>query len=287
VRRYLLNFTFTLYVVYPRAGDGTLLFVSAFNDPLLAVKKMLELGFGQLRFPIELRSTFGDNARDSAGSVVNAPGTDELLPAVSELSLGQQVTFALFCVVYIGCLVMLSILLLRLFMAMLSATYNAARQAAQLEWRLQFARYVIRAELMHPRWLGDTECGEMIDGKRMYVKTARRSYEHPGEYMLQPAGLQAMMRHKRKFSVRTGAEGEERLGAHNKRDALGDRVATIMEDVDSFDTHGTHDTHRAVIMADLDGDGVPDMPVVPLVENDIDGDGFPDDVGSGSFRAGR
>ena len=62
---------------------------------------------------------------------------------------------------------------LRLFMATLAATFNATRMAAQLEWRLQFARHVFRAELMHPNCFGSTCCGEEVDGKRMYMKTTR------------------------------------------------------------------------------------------------------------------
>ena len=49
----------------------------------------------------------------------------------------------------------------------------ATRMAAQLEWRLQFARHVFRAELMHPNCFGSTCCGEEVDGKRMYIKTTR------------------------------------------------------------------------------------------------------------------
>ena len=58
-------------------------------------------------------------------------------------------------------------------MATLAATFNATRMAAQLEWRLQFARHVFRAELMHPNCFGSTCCGELVDGKRMYAKTTR------------------------------------------------------------------------------------------------------------------
>ena len=37
---YLLNFTCTLFLVYPRAGNGTLPFANGFNDPRTAIKKV-------------------------------------------------------------------------------------------------------------------------------------------------------------------------------------------------------------------------------------------------------
>jgi hypothetical protein len=149
---YLIAFTFTLYTVYPRAGDESLPFVPEFNDPGLAIKRMLEFGFSGRTFAILL------------------PDPDY---PVSQLSIGRQIDLWLFAGIYFLCLVMLSILLLRLFMATLAATFNTARMAAQLEWRLQFARHVFRAELMHPNCFGSTACGEDIDGKRMYVKVTR------------------------------------------------------------------------------------------------------------------
>ena len=42
----------SMYTVYPRAGKLTLSYVSAFNEPLAALKRMLELGFVQSRFSI-------------------------------------------------------------------------------------------------------------------------------------------------------------------------------------------------------------------------------------------
>ena len=54
---YLLNFTFSLYTAYPRAGNTTLLFMDDFNDPIRAVKRMMELGEASGRASHLLAST--------------------------------------------------------------------------------------------------------------------------------------------------------------------------------------------------------------------------------------
>lgn len=60
-------------------------------------------------------------------------------------------------------MMLLVILLLRLLMAMLSATFTQTRLAATLEWRVQFARYMLEIELV-AGWLGqDTNGGEPVD----------------------------------------------------------------------------------------------------------------------------
>jgi len=204
---YLFNFACSMYAVYPRAGSATLSYVAAFNDPISAGKLMLEVGYLQSRFPIEypmgelqLKRELVDATEPPADcelpaacerlkrELVDATEPSPPLlppPLLSELGGAQQVNFWIFCAMYLMCLILITILLLRLFMAMLSATFNTTRQAAQLEWRLQFARQVMKAELMHPGMLTgrSTFCGQWIDGKYMYAKTARTT--------LSPDGLRA------------------------------------------------------------------------------------------------
>ena len=162
---YLLNFAAALYTSYPRAGALQLPFVEEFNDPLEALKAMLELGIMGKTFSIDFGGPVA-RSQQTAESEFFEGHTMRL----AELSGAQQVDFWLFTAFYFVCLTLLLILLLRLFMATLAATFNTTRMAAQLEWRLQFARHVFRAELMHPSCLGTTFCGDEVDGKRMYIK---------------------------------------------------------------------------------------------------------------------
>ena len=163
---YLFNFACSMYAVYPRAGSATLSYVAAFNDPISAGKLMLEVGYLQSRFPIEypmgelqLKRELVDATEPPADcelpaacerlkrELVDATEPSPPLlppPLLSELGGAQQVNFWIFCAMYLMCLILITILLLRLFMAMLSATFNTTRQAAQLEWRLQFARQVMK-----------------------------------------------------------------------------------------------------------------------------------------------
>lgn len=67
------------------------------------------------------------------------------------LSLGAQTAFLLFTGFYYFCMVLIVVVLLRLFMAMLSATFAGVNQAALLTWRLQFARHVLHHELIAMR----------------------------------------------------------------------------------------------------------------------------------------
>lgn len=57
---------------------------------------------------------------------------------------------------YYVTMVLIVVLLVRLLMAMLTATFNRIRSEAVLEWRLRLARNVLHAELMWPAFLGDT-----------------------------------------------------------------------------------------------------------------------------------
>jgi hypothetical protein len=83
------------------------------------------------------------------------------LDSVWELSASQLVNLFIFAVLYLACIVIVVIVLVRLLMAMLTATFNTIRAQAVLEWRLQLARHVLRAELVWRQLLGPTNAGEM------------------------------------------------------------------------------------------------------------------------------
>lgn len=254
---YLLNFAIALYLSYPRAGTLSLPFVDDFNDPIRAAKRMFEMGFMGKTFQISLpqletAAATGPLLDDGGGALggANAPGGSsdsvEPLMSVGQLSPSRQLLFTLFCCFYFLCLIFISILLLRLFMATLAATFNSTRMAAQLEWRLQFARHVFRAELMHPNCFGTTFCGDEVDGKHMYIKITR-SIHAP----LQHVGPEA------------GELAAKRVAAND----LDGGVATT-----------------EVVENDLDGDGFPDDPGYEVTAQA--GLKRDDDSGSFSFKKG-
>ena len=61
------------------------------------------------------------------------------------------------------------IILLRVFMAMLTTTFNGINKEAVLRWRLQFAHHVLQHELIAARVGMRTQAGEQIDGNSFYV----------------------------------------------------------------------------------------------------------------------
>lgn len=165
---YLTTFGGTLFIVYPRAGNGSLPYAPAFNDARTAFQEMLELAFtvGKFKIDYPLRGIAGAPA-----SLLDDAGVPMVFP--EDLSGWRLLGMWLFIVFYALCLVILAILMLRLFMALLSATFNTTRARAQLEWRLQFAAHVLQAELLLPERLGSTYAGKLIDGRYCYVKRAR------------------------------------------------------------------------------------------------------------------
>ena len=66
-------------------------------------------------------------------------------------------------------LLYLRLLLLRLLMAMLSATFAAMRQEATLEWRLSFARHVLQHELTAMRAGKPTHAGERVGDEWVHI----------------------------------------------------------------------------------------------------------------------
>lgn len=69
----------------------------------------------------------------------------------------------------VDCNLLTLIVLLRVFMAMLTTTFNAVNKDARLRWRLQFARHILQHELIAIRTGGATKAGEEIDGQSYYI----------------------------------------------------------------------------------------------------------------------
>ncbi|KAL1518863.1 hypothetical protein AB1Y20_003140 [Prymnesium parvum] len=142
---YMTIFYFTLYIAYPAHDDDEVDVVPEFNDPFTAAKAMLDLAIAGQK-----------------------PVFDTSAPWVGIHSWHSLVVFAVF---YYLCLIMIVVLLMRLFMAMLSATFNGVKATATLEWRLQFLRFVLFAELLRMHLPGETFAGEKINDQWVYLLT--------------------------------------------------------------------------------------------------------------------
>ena len=154
---YAFTFVSTLYIAYP-ADHGIELDVSpAFNHPLTAVKAMIDLSITGEKFPLELGEEWGHD--------------------------DKWINLVVFAFFYYMCMIMIVVLLMRLFMALLSATYNSIKQSATLEWRLQFLRWVLYAELLQPSFMGPTWSGELVNGQWAYIlqEPSRRDAKKPVE----------------------------------------------------------------------------------------------------------
>ena len=132
------NFYCLLYVVYPRAGDSLLPEAAQFNGWADALQAMATLAF--LGEPIDLELS---------------------KEQLSLLSGWQQVDMAVFLLFYVVYILMSIILLLNLLIALLGNTFMTTYNAASLEWRLMFARYLLRLELIaRPLHIWDLRVGE-------------------------------------------------------------------------------------------------------------------------------
>ena len=60
--------------------------------------------------------------------------------------------------------ILMVVLLMRLLMAMLTATYHSINKDAVLKWRVQFVRFVMFAEFLWPDAFGSTWAGAKVDG---------------------------------------------------------------------------------------------------------------------------
>lgn len=143
---FIVNFYCLLYVVYPRAGDATLPEAVQFNGWADALQAMATLAF--LGEPIDLELS-----------------SEQL----ALLSGWQQVDMAVFLIFYVVYILMSIILLLNLLIALLGNTFHNTYSAASLEWRLMFARYLLRLELIaRPLQIWDLRVGEKQGDKYVF-----------------------------------------------------------------------------------------------------------------------
>jgi len=123
------------YFAFPRAGTGILPGdpIPQFNDWDTSIKAMFDEMIGLRRWPIDL---------------------DEMY----RLSSWESVGLTLFLLIYFMCVMLVLQLMYRFLNATLTSKFNSIQKESTLQWRLNFARQVLRSEFMWFFW--DTSIGD-------------------------------------------------------------------------------------------------------------------------------
>ena len=138
----------TLFTLYPRSGERTFS-LFPFNTQLEAAKALFEFAL------------MGENL-DMDDSLLSGAGSVAMW---SEMATLQLVAVVLFCVAYTFFALLFVILLLNLLIAMLTHTFDNLLQESTLQSRLQFARSLLRLELIATAFGMRTKVGEPIEGQ--------------------------------------------------------------------------------------------------------------------------
>jgi hypothetical protein len=146
---FILNYGFVVYVCYPPNFSDPVLAtadpVPGFNDFGTAVWSLIETGLIGERIQLDISSWKGFNTSSAKAVWTN-------------------VAFVAFLMSVITYYIMALVLLLNLLIAMMGETYKVTMQRATLEWRVAYARQVLRLEiqiyiLQRWGWL-NLNCGE-------------------------------------------------------------------------------------------------------------------------------
>ena len=121
----MMSFYTLLYTIYPRAGDTLLPQAPAFNDWSSGLESLIKLAF----------------LGESLDVYLTKEAFLALMPA-------QRLNYVVFIVFYLFYILLGMVLLLNLLIAMLSNTFATVAAQADLEWRLERVRRVLRLELI-------------------------------------------------------------------------------------------------------------------------------------------
>jgi len=166
---YLTCFWATMFVNYPRAGVSEVSLVPPFNNLRDSFEAMLNVGIAGIHFDIDF------SADDTPTLALGNSGESAEVTWSHNL---RFVNLVLFTGFYYCCMLFLVILLLRILMAMLSATYAQVRINSELEWRLQYGRHILHLQLMAKSLGLSTNSGELIDGMWAHVFRAHTPYSN-------------------------------------------------------------------------------------------------------------
>jgi len=174
---WMLTWGMVVLLSYPtNFGAGPAGIVGSFETFTGSLQAMIELALFGKEFALNIMQT-GTDGTLSLETMFGDTFTSELPP--DELVwAGADAIF--FLIAYVAYMVMALILLLNLLIAMMSSTYEQIMEHATLQWRIHFARLVLKIEL-ECQWLTrprmwcrpwDLRAGEPTDnedGTRRYV----------------------------------------------------------------------------------------------------------------------
>jgi len=109
--------------------------VPAFNHPLSMLVSLIHL------------SLLGTELSLDLVRVDSQTGSFVLHPYLTAASNVELATFTLFLILYLVFILLTVILLLNLLIAMMSSTYERIMEHSELQWRVDFARVVLKTEL--------------------------------------------------------------------------------------------------------------------------------------------
>jgi len=196
---YLTCFWATMFVNYPRAGVSEVSLVPPFNNLRDSFEAMLNVGIAGIHFDIDF------SADDTPTLALGNSGESAEVTWSHNL---RFVNLVLFTGFYYCCMLFLVILLLRILMAMLSATYAQVRINSELEWRLQYGRHILHLQLMAKSLGLSTNSGELIDGMWAHVFRAHTPYSNDDDDDDDDAPLGTPEASKRSLSRKPSSNAE-------------------------------------------------------------------------------
>ena len=149
----LVTFGMAMYISFPvtyygwSTGNYTIDIVSKFNHPVTSITSMLQLGLLGVEIDMDLVGKDEDT------------GAYVLSPFFRDGSTEWEMLSFCFFLIFYGLYMMMSvIILLNLLIAMMSTTYAKIIDTSVMQWRLDFARLVLKTEL-ECGWLSKPPCG--------------------------------------------------------------------------------------------------------------------------------
>jgi len=148
---FFFAYGFTTYVAYPRIGSHTLPYFPNFNDIVSALHEIVELSLFSDPSTFQLPGGSPTDAKQEYDIIVSAltgTGVGPVWPASPDLPALECIEVAVFVAFYLTYAMLSCVLLLNLLIAMMSHTFISAQESAQLEWRVLYARNILRLEMV-------------------------------------------------------------------------------------------------------------------------------------------
>lgn len=169
---FFCTYGFSMYVCYPRAGTHKMAYAPNFNSPIGAVHELVELALtGE---PIKISLLEGSPVTGGGWVEMMRYATlGEPMSADLEVTSAESFELMLFVFLYFTYVLLALVLLLNLLIASMNNTFIKVQEASELEWRVLYARNLLRLEMLAERFF--TTNGGELDGGRWYFFT--KAYE--------------------------------------------------------------------------------------------------------------